>query len=208
MIKSTGEEPINPVVYNEPYNSDGHPYYHEIPKMDNVLLEGYYQSTKFFDWCRNDILEALNLPYKMDKGVVGVSVRRGDCLNSPNFPLAPSEYYHNAIEYMQKRGYNLFRLYSDDIPWCRDEFIPDNYHGATFEFSEGTEMEDYISLSSCEHQITARSTFSLSAAWLNRNPNKIVLVPQKELWWKGQNLDLIPEYFIQIKFNDDGNSLN
>ena len=57
-------------------------------------------------------------------------------------------------------------------------------------------------MSGCEHKITARSTFSLTAAWLNQNPDKIVLVPQERTWWRGQNKDLIPDYFTQIHFKD------
>lgn len=206
LIPSTGSAPFEPTVYHEPHYSDGNPAYHEIPEMDDVLLDGYFQSFKYFDWCRDYILDTLEIPYKKEDGIVGISVRRGDCVGSTAFPPAPREYYHNAIEYMQVVGYNKFRLYSDDIHWCSKEFTTENYLGATFEFSEGTEMQDYISLSSCEHQITARSTFSLSAAWINRNPNKIVLVPQKDIWWRGQNRDLIPDYFTQINFRDMYNS--
>lgn len=207
QLKSTGEKPIDPIEYNEPYK-DGHPYYHEIPKMDNVLLEGYFQSFKYFDWCRDYILETFNFPYKMENGMTSISVRRGDCIGVAAFPIAPPEYYHKATEYMQERGYNKFRLYSDDQDWCRKEFTSHNYNGASFEFSDGDEVEDFIGIYQCENNITARSTFSLTAAWFNRNPNKIVLVPQEKNWWKGQNLDLIPPYFVQINFNDDGNSLN
>lgn len=209
IIESTGDEPLNPVEYVEPNQSSGNPYYHEIPKMDNVKLIGYFQSFKYIDWCREYILETLNIPYKFEKGVTSISVRRGDCLEAPDkFPIAPTSYYHAAIEYMQERGFNFFRLYSDDILWCKNEFTTSNYPNAIFQFSELNEWDDYISMSGCENNITARSTFSLSAAWLNRNPDKIVLVPQRENWWKGQNLDLIPDYFTQIHFNDDGNTLN
>lgn len=202
MIESTGEEPKNPTTYYEPFYSSGNPAYHDIPKMDNVLLDGYFQSFKYFDWCRDYVIETLNFPYKMKKGVVGVSVRRGDCVGSTAFPPAPTDYYHKAIEYMQERGYDNFLIHSDDYEWCKKEFTTANYPGAIFEFSQGNEMDDYISLQCCEHQITARSTFSLTAAWLNQNPNKIVLVPQKDIWWKGQNLDLIPDDFIQIHCSD------
>jgi len=208
QLKSTGEEPIDPVEYYEPNQSSGHPSYHEIPKMDNVKFFGYWQSFKYFDWCRDYILDTFNFPYKIKKGVVSISVRRGDCIGVSAFPIAPAEYYQNAIKYMQERGYNNFLVHSDDQEWCKCEFIAENYNGAIFDFSEGTEADDFVSISSCEHNITARSTFSLTAAWFNRNSDKIVLVPQKEKWWKGQNLDLIPDYFTQIKFNDDGNSLN
>lgn len=207
ILESTGSEPETPIVYNEPHDPDGHPYYHDIPKMDNVMLEGYYQSFKYFDWCRDYILETFNFPYEMKKGVVSISVRRGDCVGSPNFPIAPPAYYHKAIEYMQVLGYNLFLVHSDDQDWCRKEFTSENYPNAIFEFRERGEMDNFVSISSCEHQITARSTFSLTAAWFNKNTSKIVLVPQKEKWWKGQNLDLIPDYFVQIKFNDADNPL-
>jgi len=201
-VPSTGPKPVNPSVYREPNMSQGNPYYHEIPYMDNVLFDGYYQSFKYFNWCRQDVLDAFNLPHVTEYGVVGVSVRRGDCVGSEPFPMAPTIYYHRAIEHMQKLGHNHFRLYSDDIPWCKEEFTTVNYPGATFEFSEGrTELEDYTSLTQCEHNITARSTFSLTAAWMNQNPDKIVLVPQENMWWKSQNRNLLTDSgFTQIFF--------
>lgn len=206
-LKSTGDKPINPFEYNEPYK-DGHPYYHEIPAMDNVLLEGYYQSFKYFDWCRQDILKAFDFPYKFYEGVVSISVRRGDCLQAPHlFPLAPVDYYRKAVEYMKARGYKKFYVFSDDQDWCKQEFTWNNYPNALFAFSDGGEYDDFVDIQNCEHNITARSTFSLSAAWFNQNPNKIVLVPQEAKWWKGQNLDLIPDYFTQIHFCDDDNPL-
>lgn len=202
-IKSTGPEPVKPTIYDEPDSSNGTPCYHEIPKMDNVKFTGWWQSFKYFDWCRDYILETFNFPYKMNKGVVSVNVRRGDCVGSTNFPIAPPQYYHKAIEYMQERGYNKFLVHSDDQPWCKNEFTSERYHGATFEFFEGTEMENYLSIQNCEHNITARSTFSLTAAWFNRNPNKIVLVPTtRHKWWRSQNKDLIPDYFTQIDFDE------
>ena len=201
-IPSTGEAPINPTVYREPVDENRYPFYKEIPPTDNVVLTGYYQSFNYFDWCRDYILDTFNFPYEMNKGVVSISVRRGDCVGSPHFPLAPREYYENAIRYMQDRGYNDFHVFSDDIAWCMQEFNQDNYYGANFYFSVGkTEYEDFIAIQNCDHNIIARSTFSLTAAWFNRNPDKIVLVPTtKHKWWTTQNLDLIPDYFTQIEF--------
>ncbi len=206
QIKSTGVCPINPVIYNEPNHVHGTPCYHEIPKINNVKFIGYFQSFKYFDWCREYILDTFNFPYTRENGVVSISVRRGDCVGSTAFPIAPSEYYHKAVTYMQERGYNLFRVHSDDQEWCRKEFTSENYDGAVFEFTDGAEMDDFISISNCEHNITARSTFSLTAAWMNRNPDKIVLVPQEKIWWRSQNKDLIPDYFTQIHFTQMDNT--
>lgn len=206
-VPSTAEKPVNPVMYREPHNRGvRQPYYHEIPKMDNVIFEGYYQSFKYFDWCREYVLEVFNFPYQKEGGITGVSVRRGDCVgNEGSFPLAPRTYYQNAIKFMQAAGFNKFRIYSDDIPWCKEEFVNDNYPDAEFEFSEGkNEIQDYISLMCCANQITARSTFSLTAAWFNQNPDKIVCVPTtRHKYWTSQNINLIPEYFHQIDFEDE-----
>jgi FkbM family methyltransferase len=212
-VPSTGPQPVNPTRYQEPAMATA-PYYHEIPAMDNVLFDGYYQSFKYVNDYRQDILDTFNFPHETEKGIVSISVRRGDNVTEDRgapvqqaFPIAPVIYYHRAIEYMQKKGYNTFRLYSDDIPWCKEEFTTDNYPGATFQFSEGkSELEDYISLTQCEHNITARSTFSLTAAWMNQNPNKIVLVPQENMWWKGQNRNLLTDSdFTQIYFPQEYN---
>lgn len=214
-VQSTGPAPINPQVYTEPNMTNGNPYYHDIPRMDNVMFNGYYQSFLYFNDYRQDVLDIFNFPHEIEYGVTSISVRRGDNVtedrgNDPTklaFPIAPVIYYHRAVEYMLKRGHKRFRLYSDDIPWCKQEFTSENYPGATFEFSEGkSELEDYISLTQCEHNITARSTFSLTAAWLNQNPNKIVLVPQENMWWKGQNRNLLTgSGFTQIFFPQEYN---
>lgn len=205
-IPSTGAKPINPRVYQEPCMAEGTPRYHEIPYMDNVLLDGYFQSFKYFDWCRDSIIETFGFPYKMNEGIVSVSVRRGDCLEAPDkFPVAPKEYYHNAIEYMQSKGYNDFKVFGDDLLWSKEEFTLSNYPNANFTFSEGqSEMESYLGIQNCEHNITARSTFSLTAAWMNRNPNKIVLVPTiRHKWWRSMNADLLTDTnFVQIDFQN------
>jgi len=212
-VASTGPQPINPITYQE-LGMTTSPYYYDIPRMDNVIFDGYFQSFKYVNSYRQDVLDAFNFPHQTEYGIVSVSVRRGDNVTEDRgapvqqaFPIAPVIYYHRAIEYMQKKGWTVFRLYSDDIPWCKEEFTEANYPGAIFEFSEGkTELEDYISMTQCEHNITARSTFSLTAAWMNQNPDKIVLVPQENMWWKGQNRNLLTDSgFTQIYFPQEYN---
>lgn len=203
-IPSTGEKPIRPTIYREPNAVNGTPRYHEILKMDNVMFEGYYQSCKYFDGYRDYVIEKFGFPYKMEKGMTSISVRRGDCVGVVAFPIAPLEYYQNAVRFMQERGFNKFRCYSDGIDWCKEHFTKENFGDAEIEFSEGqTEMESYLGLQNCENNITARSTFSLTAAWMNSNPTKIVCVPTtRHPYWRSQNADLIPPYFHQIDFQN------
>lgn len=197
-VPNTGTLPFQPMVYHEPVDGEGHPYYHDIPVRDNVLFRGYYQSFLYFDQYRQQILDVLysgSLSWFHEPGIVALHVRMGDCISQPDgFPMAPMGYYRAAISYMQQRGYSRFRVYSDDIAWCVAEFHNRNYDNAEFDFSQDpSEVVDFCSISGCEHQITARSTFSLMAAWMNRNPNKIVLCPsiEQHYWWRGQNRDLL-----------------
>lgn len=203
VIPSTGEKPINPTIYQEPDCVHGTPKHHEIPKMDNVLFDGYFQSFLYFNWCRDYILETFNFPYKIEAGMTSISVRRGDCVGVPAFPISPIEYYQNAVKFMQEKGFNKFKIHSDDLEWCKSVFTKENFGDAEIEFYEGhSEMENYLSLMGCENNITARSTFSLTAAWFNNNPNKIVCVPTtRHRWWNSQNADLLTDTsFHQIDF--------
>jgi hypothetical protein len=204
-IQNTGENPINKNQYFEPkanYNSPfggENPYFHEIPLIQNIELCGYYQSFKYFDWCRDYILDTVNLPYTKIKKV-SIHIRRGDCIGQPDtFPILPFEYYINAVKYFNNLGYYDFYVFSDDIAWCQEMFNSNVFKKSNFTFSIGkSDIHDLILMSSCEHNITARSTFSFMAAWFNRNEDKIVVCDKNPHYFKTCNIDLLPDYFVKL----------
>jgi hypothetical protein len=179
-------------------NENGHEWqpleYKKEWDEKQVVLNGYWQSWKYIDDYRNEILYLFDYPYEKKEGVVGVHVRRGDYLNLVSkHPPVTKEWYENAMK--QFPGYK-FMFYSDDIPWCRQEFGD----RSDCEFSARDIEGDMIDGASCEHNIISASTFGWWQGWLNRNEKKRIIIPK--LWFtEGYNLetkDIVPSYFEKL----------
>jgi hypothetical protein len=178
------------------------PSYQDIPRMDNTKFIGYWQSFEYFDSERDYILEKFNLPYQKKEGCVGLHFRRGDFLQlTDKHPEIPIEYYRKAIRYFADKGYEDFIVFSDDMKWCEENLTHLLPKDINLLFSNATsELDDLISLSGCEHQILCYSTFGFVAAYLNRNPNKQIIIPPKDYVFSGANANFIHSSFIQLDF--------
>jgi len=68
-------------------------------------------------------------------------------------------------------------------------------------FMQGrNDIDDFIMMTLCEHNIITNSTFSWWAAWLNANKDKVVVTPRQ---WFGPNgpsdgKDLYVEGWIKV----------
>jgi hypothetical protein len=159
--------------------------YQEIPLYEgDVLLDGYFQSEKYFEHCKQSIrelftssrkAEALQL-FKHYQGMTlcSLHVRRGDYLQKQQYhPIQPLEYYYQAMSNMPSG--TKYLVFSDDIEWCKTAF-----KGEEFFFVEGNkDSDDLLLMSCCTHNIIVNSTFSWWGAWLNENPDKKVIAPKK-----------------------------
>lgn len=157
--------------------------YQEIPAIDNVCLYGYWQSWRYSAPYIDEIRRLLNFDCETKKNVVAVHVRLTNYTQLKNFHPPVSDHYLNtAIEYVRaKNGWQQLKFYSDDISWCRMFAKKNGYESA--DFAEGkNEVEDFQDLINCSSFITANSSYSLCAAMLNNNPDKIVVSP---LTWFG-----------------------
>ncbi len=180
------------INYVDSYNdirdyAERHYHHHEIPAVDDLKLDGYWQSAKYFDEHRDEIIEAFGLEIpKILQGWCGIQVRRGDYLKFPeHHPVQSMDYFFSAIGLMkQKTGIKNFVVVSNDIPWCKETFgmLP----RFEFEFSEGKdEVEDLKLFASCTHQIGSNSSYAWWGHYLNPNPNKLGIFPHK---WFGPAL--------------------
>lgn len=171
-------------LYREPSFS-----YREIPIIDNTILCGYFQSSKYFPDIKHAILERLNLgeypdnKYLIDnmknKGLTPVilHVRRTDYLLLPNYhPVQTIEYYKNAIEIVRKSvNKPYFLMISDDIDFLNSIPILDNEKIIIRE----NEIKTMNLMSLCRHFIIANSSYSWWGALLGGYD--IVIAPK--IWF-------------------------
>jgi len=155
-------------------------------------VSGYWQSDFYFNNIRQILLKEftpLHLPvlpvWIAENNTVAVHVRRTDYLTENRYGVLGTDYYDAAICVLkEKLADPLFIFFSDDIAWCQA-----NFRNNRVIFCEGEQWrEDYIQLhliSKCAHQVIANSSFSWWGAWLNTNPQKIVIRPATPFKEKG-----------------------
>jgi hypothetical protein len=169
----------------------------------NIFIHGYRQSFKYCEDYRDEVLALLDDKWEMKKGVVSIHIRRGDYTNLVTKHIQYDiEYIKKSIKYFNELGYFSFKVYSDDIPFCREEFSKPDFSQLIIEFSHhADEWNDLMDLSCCEHHINSSSTFSLCAAWINRNKNKIIITPVNwfvEGWMDMDTSDIVPDNWIKM----------
>lgn len=140
------------------------------------------------------------------KPTVMMHVRHGDYMKlSHVHTVQPVEYYTRSMELIESQvnihkdalGYSAsdiaYIVFSDDIEWCKKTFEGDATRQWVFVDDEirrkcktTPELKD-IPIDVCElmlmtlttHSIICNSTFSWWGAYLNRNPRKLMIAPQK-----------------------------
>lgn len=176
--------------------------------------EGYWQSYKYYEQNRDNILSAFNFPsitidnirlleeQILNSNSISIHIRGQDYLNNVNSSvyggICTKKYYTKAIEYIKNCVENpVFYLFSDDVMWARSVFSDDNIVYVNHENDEYQDWMDMYLMSRCKHNIIANSSFSWWGAWLNRNPQKLVIAPS--LWCNTYSCDEVcPSEWIRI----------
>jgi hypothetical protein len=197
------------VIYENIFYSEQNFSYQKIPNVNNnIRLNGYFQSEKYFLPVKQQILDLFSMDVESKKFIsdkyfefnfddfCSIHVRRGDYLKYPNIhPVCELNYYTQCVSNINSK--NLF-IFSDDIDWCMSNF---DFKDKNVFFS--SENRDYIDLwimSLCRENIIANSTFSWWGAWLNKHEHKKVFYPKR---WFGSSInhdtkDLCPNDWISV----------
>ena len=169
-----------------------------------VRYEGYWQSELYFldieDIVRkvfsfrldNLSHQTKSLSSKINQGnFVSVHIRRGDYLTTGFYGPCTPAYYQRAMENIQTIiPQATFVFFSDDIKWVKENIKTSN--GIYVSWNKGIDSwQDMYLMSQCSHNIIANSSFSWWGAWLNNNPRKIVIAPNR--WFDAcPNYDILP----------------
>lgn len=213
--------------HNNSYFEENRRFQSKIFDWDNIYLEGYWQSEKYFKdvgGCLREEFSVERLKNNPDKArrlspeaegnlwrieqtqSVSIHVRRGDYLMPVNQKLfggiCTDYYYRHAIKAVTRKYPGcIFYLFTNDMEFSyswlskvvggKNKIIP-------VEVPEGRDYEALALMSRCKHNILANSSFSWWASYLNDNPSKMVLAPER--WLNGWDCtDIYRPDMIKIK---------
>ncbi|WP_114639650.1 alpha-1,2-fucosyltransferase [Polynucleobacter necessarius] len=202
-----------PWFYKRELHFQYDPQFFDVP--NNVYLDGYWQSYLYFDKIGDLIrteLKPLIRPGEINQELmdamrsqnsVALHIRRGDYLTNPkaavHHGVCSLDYYQKAIERILLQVSNPhFYIFSDDIDWAGANLtISAPVHLVGHNVGDQS-FQDLRLISNCKHQIIANSSFSWWGAWLNPNPQKIVIGPKNWFLVKKDTRTLFPPAWLII----------
>ena len=225
LKQGIAEQVVNRLLYrptklSSNFISEKHFYFDpQVLKLQgDIYLSGYWQSEKYF----KNIEGLLRREFTVKTQIMGknkelnnmiiscesvsIHIRRGDFVSNlktnQTHGVCNLDYYNKCIEKIKLSINNPhFFIFSDDCEWAmvnlkiNDQLIIVDHNGPDKNY------EDLRLMMHCKHHIIANSSFSWWGAWLNPNPDKIVIAPKQ--WFadekmNSQTKDLIPEGWIRL----------
>lgn len=179
-------------------------YEKDIQKMFTTLSDKY----------KNELDErnlAMIKEMQSHKNSVVINIRLGDFLQYKRHNICNFDYYKKAMKVFDKMKDVHYYIFSDDIEGAKKYFKPDKPH--TYVDINPLE-KPYLNLilsSSAKHNIVSNSTFAIWAGMLNKNPNKIVVCPNRFYKDDGKinktllqtSLNIYPDDWIKINIDND-----
>lgn len=197
------------------------PYVYEyIQPQHLVFLSGAWQDEDYFSNIKKIILKSFSFVNKLSTrneelrryintvNSVSMHIRRGDYISNEKYRLLLGNicnysYYLKSVEYIETYQKHLvYFIFSDDIEWvkCHFDFLHDRNVIYVDHNTDTDSSVDMQLMSYCNHNIIANSTFSWWGAWLNQNPTKIVIAPNR--WFRDspgyENNHIVPDDWIKI----------
>lgn len=186
---------VNPRRVFPIYRERSHRYTPIPENLTEVKLSGYWQSEKYFKEYREKVIDLFNI-VPVSSGYCSVHIRLGDYtqFKDKHPPVTPA-YLFNAMDCMiATSSTRKFLVFSDDIPASKlllQPYIDSYATGIDISYCEEIDPKKALAqMAGCLNNIIANSSFSWWGAWLNPNPDKIVIAPKT--WFGPGNSHLDP----------------
>lgn len=180
----------------------------DIEDGQSVYFLGPFANYHYFSSIQNEIKNIYKFPIIEDErnkcyasmiencDSISIHVRKGD-YSSEGIELTSPLFYNHAISEIEKKVEDAkYFVFTDDVVYAKKIF-PDEESYVVVEGNTGkNSFRDMQLMSMCKHNITANSTFSFWGAFLNSNPNKIVIAPN--LAFTGSKYPFVCDEWILI----------
>jgi Glycosyl transferase family 11 len=181
----------------------------------NPYMHGYWQSEAYFaehaQVIREDFQFALPMsPQDVDVAQrmkaapsASIHVRRGDYTTAKNqgiYTQCDLAYYLRATRLLEQQHPDLrYFIFSDAPEWVSQHLLPSLKNAELVGHNVGDRAAmDMKLMSSARHHIIANSTFSWWAAWLNPDPDKLVVAPRHWFTDPNRGTHIIPQSWKRV----------
>jgi hypothetical protein len=192
-------------------------FIYNLKNESTIYILGVFPRVKHINDIKNILLSDFSFKKTLPKEIedillkiansnsVAIHLRRGDYVGDKIRDICSMSYYRNSIQYLASKFNDLaFFIFSDDPVFAKNNFfflanyiIIDN---SKFSISD---YYDLFLMTKTNHLVISNSSFSWWAAWLNQNPEKIVIAPERYHFdnsWVSSN-ELYPEDWITLAIN-------
>ncbi len=165
----------------------------DLSDKKDLMINGYWQNELYFKDIEETIRESFVFKdYLTDyqRGIlrdiinsnaVSVHIRRGDYLQGADSwgGICTDLYYKRAMDKIREVVSDVkFFVFSNDYEWVLEHYAnAENVVCVKPERNYPETNMDMLLMSKCKHNVIANSSFSWWGAWLNENPQKMVISP-------------------------------
>lgn len=166
------------------------------------LIDGYWQDERYFFSAPDEVRKAFafksidefnqQIAIEMKRNnSVSLHIRRGDYAEY-GMTILGETYYRKATDKIKSIVENpVFYIFSDDTKVAEELAVKLNLTYKMISLNRALDSyKDMYLMSQCKHNIIANSSFSWWGAWLNSNPDKIVIAPSV---WDKKNHEIHPQ---------------
>lgn len=181
----------------------------------NCIFCGLWQTDLYFNSCEDEVRSNFAFsPFKDQRNIqlaekmgkensVAIHVRKGLDYTVREIwdGTCSVDYYLQAINFIKENVSNpVFYLFTDNPVWVKENIKDLDYKLVDWNPVSGKQSFRDMQLMACaKHNIIANSTYSWWGAWLNSNPQKIVIAPKT---WFNPKIEkapyIVPEKWIRL----------